>query len=338
MALYSNISDFKKYVGGGANMSLKMESIEPIMYDVVRDHLAPYLGYAYISKIVAADTSLAAADDAAFWDKVKRAIAQLTLFEYSKIGAVQLSELGIMRATTETHTTAFQYQETEYRNAMLTKGYEALEELLVYLEKEANNTKYNWWLDGEGSKRHTELMVRTAATMRTIYGMDITRYSYEILRGLLKEVEYYLIEAKLPAKFYTHLKGLVGKTSATPAEAQLIGLIQSSIVHYVIQEGMQRFWVKIDGRSVVHIERKGNQSNATTTTGSPAAVKLKANHHETWAVRHVARMRSYIFDNKTAFPKCFKTTDGGENTDVDAWVTPVEVVETKPITKTIFNF
>lgn len=341
MALFSNIQDLKKYVGGGANVSLKLDSIEPFMHDTVRDHIAPYLGYAYISDILAAKASLAD-NESPFWDKVKRSIALLTLYEYSKVGGIQLSDVGIMRASTDTLQSAFKYQENDYRNYMLTKGYEALEELLVFLFMEAKPISeahtegvFLWWLQSEGYTRYTELFVRTAFDMRKVYGLDVTRYSYEILRGLLRDVEYYAIEAALPQKFIAYLR--VGPYF-TEFEKQVLTLIQSAIVHFVIEEGIRQNWVSIQGRSVVHLSISDNQSSVTQTTGSAEAVKMKIRHHEVWAVRHMARLKSYIWEHKAHFPLCFATTEGGSNTDADAWKTDETPTLAISTNKTIFTF
>ena len=344
MALFNDIADFKKYVGGGANVSLQLNSIEPIMHDVVRDHLSPYVGYASIKAILEASPSLAANQDP-FWAMVKRPIALLTLHEYAKIGAIQLSELGLVRATTDTYQSAFQYQENAYKDFMLTKGYEALEELLLFLQKNAKPVSsqnpqgvYVWWLQSEGYTKHNEIMVQTAAQMRSIFGLDVSRYSYEILRGLLRDVEYYAIQAGLPKQFFDYLRTRLNSADLSPYELELIGLIRSAIVHFVIEEGIRRLWVKIEGRSVVHLSTSHQQSSRSETTGSADAVKLKIKHHEVWAVRHMARLRSFLWDNVSEFPLCFAITEGGTNTDADAWAKPVVVAPAVVKPKTIFGF
>jgi hypothetical protein len=341
--LFTTIADFKKYVGGGANMSVQMASLEPIIHDAARDHVAPYLGEGFLDILEAhiTGTSVLNAD---VLEVIKRPIALLTLHEYSKIGGVQLSEIGIMRSTTETMQTAFKYQEHEYRQYMLMKGYEALEELLKYLMF----VKPYWWVNDTGYERHTELFVRYASDMKRHYGMDISRYSYEILRGILKETQMYSIEAELPRLLVAQLHSVqdlnetttVGLPTITPEEKKAIQLIQAALTHYAIEEGIRRQWVRLEGHSVVHTEGVNDQSSLTTKTGSAEAVSLKMRHHELWANRHLSRLKDHIWANKSAFPSAFTIAEGGVNTEGDAWATVIpEPITPEDKKKTrIFSF
>jgi hypothetical protein len=325
--IFQDIQDFKKYVGGGANMSLQMSSIAPTMHDAARDHLVPYLGGEFWGALNG-ELPLNTRIPPTVLRYIKRPLALLTMYEYSKIAGVQASELGLMRVQTDSHQSAFRYQETEYRAYMLEKGYEALDELLVFLM--TNRADYDWWRESAGFYKHTELFVRYASQLRSHYGMNISRYTYEILRGVLRDVEYFVIESFLPIAFVEHLRGLNETGSPTPEEVQAIVMVQAACVHLAIQEGLKRECVQFKGRSVVQLELDNTQSNTNEKTASQDGLTMKLLHHEISANRHLQRLTAYIRRNADAFPLVF--------TGVDAWQT--QVIENQTIaqdtkTKTI---
>jgi hypothetical protein len=325
MSLLTNIQGIKRFVGGGANTSLKFESVEPIIHDAARDHLIPYLGQAFW-QLVNGEATAQLAETDPILDYIRRPLARLTMYEYVKIGSVQMSDIGITTRTTENETVAYRYLQKQYADDMLVKGYEALEEMLVFLM--SNRTAYPLWFNGQGGVRHTELLVRYAAQLRLHYGMDVSRYSYEILRGILRDVEYMAFDGVLPAQFAEHLRTVNETTDATPSEQKALMMAQAVITHFAIEEGVRRFWVQFNGRSVTHAETVGDQATTNQKTGSDNAVKMKLRHHELWANRHVSRLIAFLKKNKAEFPLCFSPDEGGTNTDADAWKekTETEVV------------
>jgi hypothetical protein len=339
MALINSIQDIKRFVGGGANTSLKFESIEPVIHDAARDHLVPYLGTAFFQLLNRETASQYSVDDPVR-DYVRRALSRLAMYEYIKIGSVQVSEVGITTRTTESETVAYRYLQKQYADDMLVKGYEAIEEMLIYLM--TNRNSYPNWAAAEGASRHTELFVRYAMQMRLHYGMDVTRYSYEILRGILRDVEYFAIDGILPKKFVARLRLVNETAAATEMEREALMMIQSVITHFAIEEGIRRFWVQFNGRSVVHSETTGDQGNKTERTATGDAVKMKLKHHDLWANRHVSRLQGFLWEHKTAFALCFAVSEGGTNTDADAWKTKTDAEtvadEKKLSARTIVHF
>lgn len=319
MALLNSIADIKRFVGGGANTALKFESIEPVIHDAARDHLVPHLGSAFFQLLNGSTVTQYDADDP-LRDYIRRALARLTMYEYIKIGSVQVSEVGITTRTTDSETVAYRYLQKQYADDMLVKGYEAIEEMLIFLM--TNRNSYPHWASSEGASRHTELFVRYAMQMRLHYGMDVSRYSYEILRGILRDVEYFAIDALLPRKFVARLRLINETAAATEMEREVLMMVQAIITHFAIEEGIRRFWVQFNGRSVVHTEATGDQGAKTERTATGDGVKMKIRHHDLWANRHVSRLQAFLWENKTDFPLCFGVSENGTNTDADAWKLP----------------
>lgn len=321
MALYTNIADFKAHVGGAANVSLELDSIDPTIRDTGNLHIIPWLGQALWDRLYAG-TGLTAAETALL-PYVKAATAKLTMYEYAFIGGIQFSESGIHRAVSENMTSAYKYQENDYRRKMLEFGYEAVENMLKHLQ--TNRADLGAWVSDPASERHNAYFVRYAAEMRMHYSKYVGRYTYEILRGMVEDVEFSAIESTLPAQLYADLKAKYVAGSGSGFEKKAIFLIQRAIVHFAIEEAVQRQWCAIEGNAVVQFEQGDSQSSTYRRIpegGKPLEVKVR--FHNLWANRHLSHLKDYIYANKAEFPLAFCVDDGGTNTDSDAWCPTAE--------------
>lgn len=306
--MFADIHEFKKYVGGGANVSLEMESIEPTIDDTLNLHLAPWLGEQLLEDIQAAiDAGNIPQSFQDLLEHLHPALAKLTMHEYSKIGAIQFSESGAHRVVTENMQSAYKYQETAYSNQMLTMGYEAIEKMLKFLEK--NEADYPAWTSSTAYTKHRSYFVRYASQMRDHYGQSITRYAYEMIRPIIEEVECFAIESTMSAGIFSHLKDKAIAADGTTEEKKAIYMIEKAIVHFAVKEGLQRHWLQMDGQRIVHRTDKDDDRRSQYTQASAQAVEFARRGHELWGNRWVRKYMDYIVNNENAFPLAFCGTD-----------------------------
>lgn len=321
MALFSNISEFKQHVGGAVNVSLELDSIQPTLLDAARLHIIPWLGEALWAKMDDG-TGLSPAETNLL-PYVQAAAAKLAMYEYAFIGGIQFSESGIHRTVSETMTSAYKYQENDYRRAMLTSGYEAVEYMLKHLD--TNKGSLSDWTSDPASERHNTYFVRYASEMRMHYSKYVSRYTYEILRAAIEDVEASAIESTLPKQLYARLKAKYLAADGSAAEKKAIFLVQRAIVHFAIEEATERHWCAIEGNAVVQFEQGDSQSSTYRRIPEARPVEAKRRHHDLWANRHLSRLRDYILEQGAAeFPLAFCAADGGTNTDPDAWCPTAE--------------
>lgn len=310
--LFPNIANFKKYVGGAVNASLSISSIEAAMHEAAMTHIVPHIGRALWGKINGEDNLPLPANDP-LWDYIKRPLARLTLYEYLADGSVMLSDVGLLEAQTEMQQTASIAAQNQYRASQLMKGYNGIEELLIYLM--SNRGSYPTWALSEGFARHTELFLRYAGQMKLHYGADTNRFSYEVLRSIIRDVEYFAIEGWLSKQFVAHLRDVNETSNATAYEREVIVMIQAAITHFAVEEGIRRNWVRVAEGSILHIEgwRQAKMQQDIQV------MKLKMSHHDLTANRHISRLKAYLWENKAEFPTLFHTSEGGTNNNADAW-------------------
>ncbi len=312
--LFSNFADFKTYIGGRANQSIQLASLEATIWETARRHITPWLSESLYNTLVAGSGLTAA--QTALLPYVKRPLAILTMYEYSKVGAIEVGESGIHRVESDTRKSAYRYQERAYQEDALEKGYNALETMLKYLE--ANKADHTAWASSDEGLAHRTPLLNYAADFRLLTLPECDRYTFECIRPIISEVEMFGVQQQLPADFWTgfitrHLAGTL-----TSAEKQLRTYMRQAIAHRSIEEAIKQRWIRIDrGRVAVH-EDFGEQraTNMTMPTGTGAGLYLT---HQTWSDRFTALWIDYIRANSASFSTIFDEASGGTNTDADAW-------------------
>lgn len=299
--IYENIEDFKKFVGGGANVSLYQETIEPIMRQALYEHLIPWLGEDFFD--VWSDsypyTAAAAADE--LQPFLQRALAFLTLYEYSKIANVQLGENGMFRTESENYKSVYKYQENSYKDFMLNNGYEALEEAVKFLEK--NEADFATWTasDEHGNRIRTSF-INHASEFRAAYAKHISRYTFESMRTMVEDLEVFSILPVLGQDFYDELKLAVKDQTLTATQKPLIKLIRKALANFTISEALQRNMVIIKGNKIIQSEKLGDQSLEKESIPSLKLADVKLRHTNEWGNRFISYITKYLSDNLDSFP------------------------------------
>lgn len=312
--LFSNFADFKSYVGGRVNQSVKLESLEATIWETARRHITPWLSESLYNTLVAG-SGLSGAQTALL-PYVKRPLALLSMYEYSRSAAVEFGESGMHRIETDNRKSAYRYQERAYQEDALEKGYNALETMLKYLD--TNKSDFSDWAASDEGLAHRTPLLNYAADFRLLTMPECDRYTFECIRPIITEVQKFGIERQFPAAFWSgfitrHLAGTL-----TAEEKQLRMQMRQSIAHRTIEEAVKQRWVRIDrGRVAVH-EDFGEQraTNQTMPTGTGGGLYIS---HQVWSDRFTALWLDYIKSNPTSFATIFDEDSGGSNTDADAW-------------------
>lgn len=317
---FKNISDLKKHIGGGANMSVEIESISPSIRDAADMYIRPWLGDTLMQELEAAFfADVFSIEQSNLIEYMNRALAKFAAYKYSKIAAVQVSETGILRGENESFKTAFRYQEDSYRAEMIDSAYEALESLLKFLSE--NRAKYPNWINSEGQTKHDNSFLRYTSELRANYSSYVGRQTYETIRPIIEDVQCFAIESTIPAALFDRLKTAYLENTGTTKEKAAIAIIQRIIANFSIEEALLRHWVYVSGNRILHKESAGDQAAHNTKAASNAQVDTKFRQHDITANRYISKLTNYIKSNAADFSLAFCQADGGTNQDADAWCT-----------------
>lgn len=316
--LFNSISEVKSQVGGAISQTLELDSIAPVIYDTARRHITPYLSQSVYDALVsahAANTMTSA--QTALLPFVRKSLALLTMYEYSKVGAIEFGEGGIHRNETDSKKAAFRYQEKQYQEYCLEKGYDALEVMLKYLSD--NTGSYATWAATPEAEAHRTPLLNYAAAFRMAVQVQCDRYTFECLRPIIGAVEAFAVQALLPQAFWDAFVTAHVAGTLTNFEQTLRLRIRRAIAHRALDEAMMQHWVQTKSGRIVVVEEFGEQNQFNRTSPQQFAAGFAHLTQQAWADRHTAYWRQYILDNPEEFPLVFDEASGGTNTDADAW-------------------
>jgi hypothetical protein len=232
---------------------------------------------------------------------LRSVVAKLGLYEYAKIGGVQFTENGMHRMETETYKSAYKYQENQYKDWMLNNGYTALELFLEFLED--NEDDYPLWKNNTTVyNKNKSLFINTAADFRTYYSKSISRYTFEMLRSLIEDIEIFAILPMMGQDQFDDLKDGVLNKDLSEEEDKLIPLIGKVVAHFTIEEAFKRHWIQIDGNKIVQVELLDSQSYEKQGVPTREKLSLAIRHADEYANRHTSILKKFLTDNIDDYP------------------------------------
>lgn len=294
--IFTDIEQFKEYTGGAVNSSVELASLVPAYHEAVQKNIVPLLGDSLWNTVDTTWDGTPTAEVLALLPYVRRALAHLTMYEYSHIGNVQFSEAGLVRMETEQLKTAYKYQERQYKIWMRDAGYNRLEELQLFLM--SNSADYPSW---DSSVAYQQL-INTARTFRAYYGKSVGRYTFEMLQGLLQEIEALVVEANVGSSFYERLRAGQEAGDLTDAELTALHRAYRTITHYTIEEAMIRQFVTFEGDQVVKYEGAVNQTYTSERPTTADESIFAKKYHQHRAKLHLDRLLAYLQSDLDSFP------------------------------------
>ncbi len=315
---FATLASFKSHLGGSVNQSLELESVAPVIADTAERHLLPYLGQSYYDDLLAdfEDDMLSPVEEKLV-EKLQRALALLTMYEYLPVAAVQVSEAGVFRVETDSHKAAFRYQEAQLRAYFLEKGYEALEAMLVYMAD--NRASLTTWRDGAEGTAYLSTLLNRVGDFRVYYGSNLSRYTFECMRQAVRVVEYHAVRCQVPAGFWSAFQTKYLAGTLTASEKSLLALWREAVAHYAAELAM-RYGI-VEYRYGRLVETFVGVEQGTVSQKQPALndASVKNWLHYALGQSRTGVWKSFLVEAKADFPLVFDVASGGTSTATDAW-------------------
>ena len=189
MALITTIEDFKKYLKVAG--TLKIDSLTPFIKDAQAkyEYLRRWLGKDlldllneyYNAEEIEADAALDA-----LLPYVQNALAKFTMYLAAPALDLQITEGGFAVVSNNNLTPASQQRVQAFRDGMLEQGWNAIEDMLAFLE--SNAVSYDDWVASEGYTETFSNFVRNAAQFDKIIPINGSRLRFQQLRTEMDNV------------------------------------------------------------------------------------------------------------------------------------------------------
>lgn len=299
MSLIRTIDQFREHVR--VNYGTSLENIEPDLRVAERQRIRPVLGVALYNDLSAlpdADLDAALADPASVRGGLLRlvheAVANLAALEYLTLNQVQISNGGVHIFSDAAKKTAFQWQIKELQGYFRRKGYNALEEVLGYLE--AHVTDFPGWATSPAATQARELFISSAAEFSVHYDIAGSRLTYNALLATLRKVERFQLEAVLSTQYVAELKAQLraGTLSADNAEV-LEQFVRPALAHLVVAKAVVEVGLTFNGAALeLNIYRFDDANQKEADAGIDALITRKIAQAEADAQIYLTKLRRHL--------------------------------------------
>ena len=126
-------------------------------------------------------------------------------------------------------------------------------------------------------------------------------------------MEYLAVEKLLPTLFFNRLKYA---NDLDASEQTVVRHIKNIIANFTIVEATRRNRIKIVGAELVQM---GNSRDNAAKTADAHDLERTATFTNLAGDHHVSKLLDYLNRHRAAFPLCYHTDAGGENSQTDAF-------------------
>lgn len=253
MAIVRDKETLKKHVG--ISKQLDYATAQPYIERAEHEFLIPEIGAAAYNDIIAFIDSVGtpeATDE--LTKKAEAAITNITLYLAFDILTVQVSDAGIQRAESETHKTAYQYQEVNLKNNLIDSGYEVLGVLLEYLE-DNKGTFTIWAGDTTIYNRFKNLTVHTPSLFSDVFDIKNSWSVFFRLRSTIKKIEDLCLQPVMGSAFLAEIKAEIVADDNTNAD--LITIIRKAVVYLTLADAASSKVVQFGKDGAFEVRRAG---------------------------------------------------------------------------------
>jgi hypothetical protein len=214
---------------------------------------------------------------------------------------VMFSESGITRNENEQSKTAFAGQVRRLENGLLTNGFNAMEELFLFLD--ANTVNYPYWADAPGYVEWNKYFFRSAREMNTYYPLKYGRVTFQKLTTHMQHIEDFFLEAELGVNQTIALKELARSTEELGAiESKVVHNLKRSIVHLALAKAVLDGFIDITADGAVFVVPQFEGRFDVSSRPQADLINPKAQQLERVGMDYWGKTRNIIKDNPTVFP------------------------------------
>ncbi|MCO6501356.1 MAG: hypothetical protein J5I47_13405 [Vicingus serpentipes] len=254
MSLITTKEKLKEFLA--ISKATEITSVAPYIARAEREYLIPEIGEAMFNdaQSYVDGSSSPTETTAALLKRFQEAIANFAMYLYFDMLTVHVSESGVQRIEQNDRKSAYQYQEDNLRNNLLTSGYETLGSTLNYLE--ANKGDFdNWAGDDNTYHRYKKLLVHTPQLFSKYFDITNSWCVFFKIRSSIKEVEDLELEPILGTAFLEELKTEI--VDDTTDNATLIEMIRKATVFLSIASAAESKIVQFGKNGTFEVRKAG---------------------------------------------------------------------------------
>jgi len=297
------LADYADINTSGTNFA----SLRPTLRVVEENHIIPILG-SELYKILndaytaPADESALTNDQKNLLDKCRQVIGPYLCYYYAPKSEVKLSDSGLTRLETANTKSAWQYQGTNYREAMLREAETGSEKLLEFLDD--NKSAFPQWLNSYAFQDYKSLFIKSGKEFQQLFPSHTPYRNYHAMRPKMHDVEEITIKTAIGKNLYATLKQKDAAATTTANEKELIKLLKKAIACYTVATSIPFLAVRIDANGITVMNQAGasKDDDAKRTAAGAALLNPIIDRCNTDGKTWLQNAIAYIYDNLSFFP------------------------------------
>lgn len=279
------------------------DKMVPDIRRVGLNYIRPILGkdlYSVISTSYAAETMTD--DEAALHEYIKPAVAHLAVAQFVPKGNLHLGNNGLQAQHSSDSKPAFEHQVLALQRSLTGNGFDALDELIIYLES-VTNTDFPDWLTSEGCTLVRNNFINSALDYNDhVPKIKRSRYLFEQVKPVMTRLEKKLIKSVVGNELYDLLKAEIQADGLSAVNAELVTKIAPAVAHLSWAESLVELSLMVDQEGVHMLNNTFSGTNRAKQPADPQAVTQSMEHHRNLGNGALEDLRAFLVENLSDYP------------------------------------
>jgi len=314
--LFKSIAEVKEFivVGAGTDFNRLQPHIrnaenaylKPLLHSSMYDELQEFYDDALPLPDEPTDVQLAMYE---LLKKVQNSVIHLAYWMGFQVLNSTISDNGFKRTESESMKGLYKYQEDEMKEYFKTSGFNAMDDILEYLEANIDcfaefAATENWTV------RKESFIPDTKAFEKVPYSLNNSRLTFLRLVPHMATVEELQIKTLLGNSIYAEIKAEMVKVSPAGKVVKLLPYLRKPIAYFATAYLMEESGADLTEKGL-YFDSFGVQqvSNLNREPASETRITAMIGRNRMIGERHLALLKNYLIDNPADWPD-FEATKG----------------------------
>lgn len=232
---------------------------------------------------------------------VQRVAANFAYLLYLPWANVQSGDGGLHRIETEKFKPLFKYERGDLKKSCLTAGYEAIEQMLFYLEAKKND--FPSWAASSSYTLANEYFIKNATDFSKYVDISESRYLFFKLKSIISRIETFTIAPILGTTLFEEMKQQNISDTFSAENRKLIPFIQPAIAHSVMADAILELPINIESNGAYTFKFVADDDTSSKQTSADNHLSAYINQQKTIAKVWLSQLTDYLNTNYLLYPK-----------------------------------
>ncbi|HAN19621.1 MAG: hypothetical protein A2X13_14725 [Bacteroidetes bacterium GWC2_33_15] len=294
----------------------------PISVSATIDKVLPFIDVAenkYLKEILGLDFitdlnvyNVQSAQEEPLMDKVlgmcKRAICYLAYFEGFELLNIKITDAGFHRVEYDADKSLFGYQERNIKDYFATTGYNALEDILEYMEANVDESVFSKWADSDEYQEQRQYFIKSSKEFTKIYKpLKGSRLVYLNILSSLKLAEDFNIKPVLGTELFDTMKELVLDGDIDETEnsdyKKLLPYINNALAYFTIAKAAGTLGANFTDKGLFFTSFLASGYKDKDERSDGEKTKAIVNSATETAIKYTEALQTYLDDNIDNLPE-----------------------------------